>query len=338
MGLFNAIKRRVTVRREPRDDPDSPQAEQVHDPHTWDDDTRDTGRVERLKPSTFAQWAVFGFIVTFGMAVVMFFKPVFPPLFRNPDTLIGGFAFAMWAVLAIMFRHDGFMARSELDLSIITISKNRHRRGLLVRLGKLETTTGGDYKFKTVKSWHYGGFVDEYLQMKDTLPTTEDASLMSKKHRGGDGQSPAYDRLHRSHTTTVNTQLFGTVAVTHASGLEYDYESPECERTTIRPNTLDADDADELISELKFYENRQLPALRDEIDILENRMQQVKQRVDDETAPEVTRALKIVDRLSELSQANRQSSETELQARGRTPGRASESVNDAVDEKTGGQS
>lgn len=334
MSIFDTLKNKLGVRREPRDDPDNPQAEQVHDPHTWDDSTDPRGWGDKLTPSTYGQWAITGFFVTFSMAVVMFMKPVFPPLFRNPDTLFAGFAVSMWPILAIYFRHDGFMARSKLDLSIVTISKTRHRRGVMVRLGKGETTTGGDYKFKVVKSWHYGGFVNEYLQMKDTLPTTEDRSLMSKKHRGEDGESPAFDRLHRSHTTTVNTQLFGTVYVTQASGLDYDYESPECERTTLRPNTLDEDDADQLISELKYYENRQLPALRDEIEVLENRMHDLKQRIDEENAPEITRALQIVDRLSELSKSNRKTNEPEIQTRGRTRGRASESVSETVDEKT----
>lgn len=296
----STLENQPTTRRHARDDPDRDDPTDVHDPHSRDDpDT--PGLLERLKPSTWGQWsALFMVFSLVGAGVVFVFK-LYPPGYHNPYVLAIGGLVALFPPFGLFMREQGFRARGMLDTVVVKLGSPTNGLRTMVTLGKVTSGSSGYVLEKEVKRTTFGGFVGSWVEMQDVL-ADDDLDLSSKRHK--DPDDPAGLELDDSFTAVTKTDLHGDVYVTDAGDVEYDFESRDVERRTTPPEYVDEAATGMLIQELQYAQTRE-QAARDEIDVIENRLEAMKKRVDDELAPELEGALKVVDRLRDDTLAPR---------------------------------
>lgn len=281
-----------TTRRHARDDPDRPDPADVHSPHTRDD-PETPGFFERIKPKTMGQWSAVFMIGALMLAGVVYVTRLYPPGYHNPYMLVIGLLVGAYPPVALFFREQGFRARSLLDTVIIKLGSPTVGLRTMVTLGDVETSPGGYRLTREVKRVTYGGFVGEWLRLDDVL-SEDDLDLQSKKHR--DPDSPAALELDGRFTGVTKTELHGDVYLTDAYEIENDFESRDVERRTTPPAYIDEGSTGMLIQELEYAQARE-DAARDEIQVIENRLEAIRKRVDDETKPEVRAALTILKEL-----------------------------------------
>jgi hypothetical protein len=296
----NTLANEPTTRRHARDDPDRDAPTDVHDPHDRDD--ADTpGFLERVKPKTWGQWSAVFMTSSLLLAGVVYVTRLYPPGYHNPHMIVHGLLIGILPVVALFFREQGFKARGMLDTVVVKLGSPTTGLNSLVMLGEVESSPGGYRLAKEVKRITYGGFVGDWLRLDDVL-AADDLDLDSKKHR--DPDSPSKLELDGRFTATTKTELHGDVFVTDADDLEYDYDSRDVERRTTPPAYIDEGSTGMLIKELQYAQKRE-DAARDEIEVIENRLESVRKRVEDESIPELDRALKVLDRLQNDTLADR---------------------------------
>lgn len=322
----NTIENQPTTRRHARDDPDRDDPADVHDSHSRDDDS--PGLLERLRPSTWGQWsAIFMLLSVFG-AVVIYITRLYPPGYHNPYMIVIALLIGSYPVVCLFFREQGFRARSMLDTVVIKLGSPTVGLNSLVTLGKVESSPGGYRLAKEVKKITYGGFVGRWLSLDDVL-SDEDLDLASKRHR--DPDDPAALDLDGRFTAVTKTDLHGDVYVVDADDIDYDYESKDVERRTTPPAYINEGATGMLIRELEFAETREQSA-RDEITVVENRLEELRKRVEDEKQPELDGALSVLDRLKDSTLAPRKQRREILPEEKSSPVREiDEEVNDEME-------
>lgn len=296
----STLSNQPTTKRHGRDDPDQDDPTDVHDPHARDD-PETPGFLERVKPSTWGQWsALFMILSTLG-AVTLYITRLYPPGYHNPYLIAIGVLVGGYPVVGLFFREQGFRARSFLDTVVVKLGSPTVGLHTMVMLGKVESSPRGYRLAKEVKKVTFGGFVGEWLRLDDVL-NEEDLDLASKKHR--DRDDPAKLELDGRFTAHTKTDLHGDVYLCDADDLDYDLESKEVERRTEPPSYLNEGATGMIIQELHFAQQRE-DAARDEITVIENRLEDMRKRVEDEQHPELKAALSVVDRLKESTLAPR---------------------------------
>lgn len=297
----STLENQPTTRRHARDDPDRDDPADVHEPHDRDDpDT--PGLLERLKPSTWGQWSALFMILSLLGAGVAFVTKLYPPGYHNPYILAIGVLVALFPPFGLFMREQGFRARSMLDTVVVKLGSPTSGLRTMVTLGKVSSGSSGFVLKKELKRTTFGGFAASWLEMQDVLHD-EDMKLDSKRHK--DPDDPSGLELDDQFTAVTKTELMGDVYVTDAGDIDYDFESRDVERRTTPPEYVDESATGMLIQELQYAQTRE-QAARDEIDVIENRLEAMKKRVDDELAPELDGALKVVDRLRDDTLAPRE--------------------------------
>lgn len=303
----NTLSNQPTTKGHARDDPDRPNPEDVHDPHSRRD-PETPGFLERIKPSTWGQWSALFMVVSLFAAIVLYVTRIYPPGYHNPHMIAHGVLIGSLPFVALYFREQGFKARAMLDTVVVKLGSPTTGLHAMVTLGKVESSPSGYRLEKEVKETTFGGFVSEWLALEDVL-SEEDLSLQSKAHR--DPEDPSKFELDRKFTAPTKTELHGDVYVCDASSLEYDFESREVERRTTPPDYIDESATGMLIQELEYAHARE-DAARDEIDVIENQLESMKKRVEDSQHPELDTALRIVRQMQQETLApgkRRQASE-----------------------------
>jgi hypothetical protein len=290
----DTLENAPTTRNEPTDGHDEQDATDVGDPHSRDD-PETPGFIERVRPSTWGQWSVVFMIVSFTFAVILYVSKLYPPGYHNPWVLAVSILFAGYFPVFLFAREQGFEARSALDTVVVKLGSPSTGINAIVTTGKVTTKPGGYKLEKEVKRTTFGGFVGEWLPLEDVLPP-EDLDLKSKKHR--DPSEPAALELDEKWTAPTKTDLHGDVYVTDAADIDFDFESRDVDRRTTPPLYLDEGSTGMIISELEFAQKREDRA-RDEITVIENRLEDIRKRVQDEQIPELNEAMRIVDRLKD---------------------------------------
>lgn len=289
----NTLNRSPTTRRHARQTLDRDEPTDVHDPGSRDDpDT--PSFTERVKPETFAQKAAVGAFASVLVASFLYVSRIFPPGYHNPWVMVVGLLVAGYPLTGAFFREQGFRARGRLDTVILKFGSPTVGIAAQAVTGDVDTMSNGDYKVKEVKRTTYGGFVAEWLRLDDVLER-DDLDLMTKRHR--DRDEPSFTALDKRFTAYTNTELQGDVYVVDASSLDYDFDSKEVERRALPPDYLPEDKTGMLIAELRYSKKREREA-RNEITVVENLLEDMRKRVEDEHIPELARALSIVDRVS----------------------------------------
>lgn len=303
----NTLENQPTTRRHARDDPSRDDPADVHDPHVREDDS--PGFLERIKPKTWGQWSAVFMIVASFFAATIYVVRLYPPGYHNPYVILIGFLIGGYPIVGLFFREQGFRARSMLDTVVIKMGSPTVGINSLVTLGKVESSPDGYRLAKEAKKITFGGFVGSWLQLKDVL-SPDDLDLSSKKHR--DPDDPSRTELDGRFTSVTKTDLHGDVFVVDAGDLDYDMESRDVERRTTPPNYIKEGATGMLIQELQFAERRE-QAARDEITVVENRLEAMRQRVEDEKMPELQGALSIIDRLKDETLSPRDSRKSMIQ-------------------------
>lgn len=288
----NTLENQPTTRRHARDDPDRPDATDVHNPHARDDpDT--PGFFTRITPSTWGQWSALFIVGSIFVGFVLYVTRLYPPGYHNPYVLAIGVLVAIFPAWGLFMREQGFKARSLLDTVVVKLGDPTTGLRAMITLGEVETGASGYVLEKEVKRTTFGGFVGGYLKMEDVMHE-DDLRLDSKRHR--DPDNPARLELDERFTAWSNTDLHGDVYVTDAGDIDYDFESKNVERRTTEPRYVDQSDTGMLIQELKFSQERE-QAARDEIDVIHNRLEDMRKRVEDEKQPELDAALSVLKTL-----------------------------------------
>lgn len=283
-----------TTNRHARDDPDRSPAHDAHSPHDRDDpDT--PGLLERMKPSTVGQWSTVFFFVSLMGAGILYVTRLYPPGYHNPYVIVIGALVASYPFVGLWFREQGFRARSMLDTVVIKLGSPTTGIDAMITEGRVESVPGAYRLSKEVKKTSFGGFVVDWLQLED-VASDDDLRLESKRHREPSDPSPL--DLDSRFTGVTKTELFGDVYVCDAADIEYDWESRDVERRTTPPSYISEGESGMLIKELEFARQRE-QAARDEIEVVENRIESLRKRVDDEQYPELKKALQILDRMKD---------------------------------------
>lgn len=293
-------------------DPDDPSARDVHDPHTWDDP--DPSIVERLTPSSVAQWLGIA-IAMFGIGGFVFYLfPILSPLFRNPLFLAVCIIIAYTLGVWLHGRNSGVQAYKNLDKSIIYYGDD-----LDVRLGQTAGEVGNELVFEPLRKLGYGGFAKRFLQRRD-LPYD-----VSKLRSKGDstGQQPVRDRLNTT-TETAYTETFGTVHCTHAADMEYDEFGVESDRQTTLPDTMDAGVADQVRTTVTQLETM-VDELRTEREMLKQSNADMADLRDSQMVPELERSIRQLAMLSQIMDSRRQTDAEDVENM--------EEIGDKIDEK-----
>lgn len=234
-------------------------------------------------------------ILALTLAGMLYVTRLYPPGYHNPYVIVIGFLVATYPFVGLFFREQGFRARNMLDTVVIKLGSPTVGIHAMVTEGKVESVPGGYRLKKEVKKTSFGGFVVDWLRLGDVL-SDDDLELASKRHR--DPDDPAALDLDGRFTGTAKTDLFGDVYVCDAGELEWDKESRDVERRTLPPKYIPEGESGMLIKELEFARKREQSAV-DEIEVIENRLESLRKRVEDEKNPELKTALEIIDRLKE---------------------------------------
>lgn len=318
-----------TTNRHGRDDPDQGEPADVHEPHKRDDpDT--PGVFERLKPSTWGQWSAVFMLLSLGGAGILYVTRLYPPGYHNPWAILVGVLVAGYPFVGLFFREQGFRAHAMLDTVVIKLGSPTSGIHAMITEGKVESVPGGYRLTKEVKKTSFGGFVVDWLRLEDVL-SDDDLNLAAKKHREPD--DPAGLDLDGRFTGFSSTELLGDCYVTDAGDLDWDLESSWVERRTTPPNYISEGESGMLLKELEFARKREEAAI-DEIEVIENRLESMRKRVEDEKNPELKTALSIIDRLKETHLGPRPRRDRLLaDERG---GSAVDQIDDAVDDDMNG--
>lgn len=315
----NTLSNQPTTRRHPRDDPEQDEPTDVHDPHARDD-PETPGFFERIRPKTWGHWSAVFCVAAILLAIVLYVTRLYPKGYHNPHVITIGILVGSYPFTALFFREQGFRARAMLDTVVIKLGSPTTGLHSMVTLGKVESASQSYRLVKEVKRMTYGGFVGSWLQLDDVL-SDDDLELESKRHREPD--DPTGLDLDGRFTSPTKTDLHGDVYVCDADDIDYDYESKDVERRTTPPAYIDEGSTGMLIKELQFAKRRE-DAVRNEITVVENQLESLRKRVDDETQPELQKALTILDKIQRESLSRRD--------RSILPEERSSSINDIDDE------
>ena len=292
---YDVASVRDDLRTRPVDDPDDPGARDVQDPHEWSDDGPSI--LERLVPETAAQKIGAAALLLVAGGLVYYLAPIFITPLTSP-----------WALAALLFlgytggiylkgRTDGIAALVDLDKSIIYYGQSAD-----VRLGESGDVEGREQTFVPLKVWKWAGLVSKALTKSD-LPF--DASRLRNKTLGSDspGEEPVRDRLNRS-TVTVETDTFGTVHVTHSSGLSIDGAGKRTDRYTEPPKTIDEDVAEEF--RLQHQELRhELKQLHQQLDLLQDANSDMRHLRNEQSMPQVEQTMGLIEDLLVMTNTRR---------------------------------
>lgn len=296
----DTLSNEPTTNRHARDDPSRDDPKDAHDPHKRDDPDS-PGILERIRPKTWGQWSAVFMTGSLLLAMYVYVSRLYPPGYHNPFTIVIAFLIGTYPIVGLFFREQGFKARSMLDTVVIKLGSPTVGLHSMVTLGKVESTPRGYKLAKEVKKTSFGGFVVDWLKLEDVLAPS-DLDLQSKKHR--DPDDPSALALDGRFTATTKTDLHGDVYVVDADDIDYDYESSDVERRTTPPAYIHEGKTGMLIKELQYAQKRE-DAARDEIDVIENRLESMRKRVEDEKTPELDAALTILDKLKDNTLAPR---------------------------------
>jgi len=297
----NTLENAPTTRGHARDDPDQVDAAEATDPHTRDD-PNSPGLLERIRPSTWGQWSAVFMIGAAVLAVVLYVTRLYPPGYHNPWLIVIGLLVGGYPIVGLFFREQGFKARSMLDTVVVKLGSPTRGIHALVYTGDVENSPGGFKLAKELKKTTFGGFPGSWVTLDDLLHD-DDLELASKRHR--DPDDPAAIELDGRFTAVTKTDLHGDVYVVDADDVEYDFDARDIDRRTTPPAYIDEGATGMLIQELEFSSKRE-QAARDEIQVVENRLEELRKRVQDEQIPELDGALAVLDRLQESTLAPRE--------------------------------
>lgn len=293
------LEEKSDVRKYPRDDEDRPDPTAVHSPGRRDD-PETPPFLERIRPSTLGQWSAVFVILSFFASTFLYVSRLFPPGYHNPATLVIGLLVAGYPVVSLWFREQGFKARGDLDTVIHKYGTPSTRLTTQSILAKVESH-GENFRYKEVKRLGFGGFVLDWLRLGDVVDP-HDGRLDSKRHR--DRDDPSFTEIDSRFTAKDNSEVLGDVYITDAGDLEYDFEAADVDRRTTPPEYLSKDATGMIITELQFAQRRE-DAAREEIGVLEDLLEDIRLRVEEEQLPELDRALKITDRVNRIHEQGR---------------------------------
>lgn len=272
--------------------PDGDDARDVQDPHTWDKPDRSWR--ERLVPETVA--GKIGAVVALflGGGFLLYLVPIFAPTFRNPLFLGAVFILVILALYGLFMRNSGFKAAVQMPKSVILYGDD-----VDIRLVEEQGTTGRSYLVTPFRSLSFAGFRPKPLR-KRQLPFDANRLRSNLTREDKAGEEPVVDRLRGPETVRKSTDTYGTVYVTHASGMEFDEFARESDRVTTRPETIDEDVAREMNDLIESLE-ASITTLRHQVEMLEERTTEVRDTRRGAIVDELQGSLELMEQMTELA-------------------------------------
>lgn len=293
LDMLTFRKRRLAQYRS--EDPDVDEIKELPDPHTWEDP--DPSLRERIRPSTVAQWLATVVAVLVGGGLLLYFVPILDPAFGNPIIPIGAAVVGGLILFALWNQHVGFQRCARLDKSIVHFGDTAE-----VRFVESRGTTGDEQLVAPYVDASYGGFNLRHLKKRD-LPY-DPARLRSNMGRKDEvGEEPAVLRLNKT-TVDVDTDTFGTIYVTHADELTFDYFARDSDMYTSLPDTIDQDTARRMKRLIQSLEGS-IETLEEQVRTLETRTKELQGTREFAIADELRSALTLVGELNEMAYQHR---------------------------------
>lgn len=272
--------------------PDGDDARDVQDPHTWDDPEQSWR--ERVVPETVA--GKIGAIVALflGGGFLLYLLPIFAPTFRNPLFLGTVIILVILALYGLFMRHSGFKAAVRMSKSVILYGDDAD-----IRFVEEQGTTGRSHLVTPIRSLSFAGLRPKPLR-KRQLPFDANRLRSNLAREDEAGKEPVVDRLRGPETVRKDTETYGTIYITHASGMDFDEFARESDRVTTRPDTIDEEVAREMNDLIESLE-ASITTLRHQVEMLEERTTEVRDTRRGAIVDELQGSLKLMEQMTELA-------------------------------------
>lgn len=272
-------------------DLDAEDAQQVHNPHEWDDPERSWK--ERLIPSTVARQILAAAIGVLLLGLLLHFYPLVGAFFGSLFTLGGAALLASHLIVWLHGNQRGMDRYKDLD-KWVRFEGDDADVAAVERLD--EENDDGVPLFNAIKRLSYGGFNKTLLPRRD-LPY--DTSTL-KRYPDDDGLEPVTD-AGNAWTYKADTDTLGTFYVTDTAGLDWAKGMDGAERYATPPEKLDQekwDEAARLINELQ----KRIQHLNDDLDMALEHAEGASDLRDELQLPQLEAAIQNLERVAEIGQ------------------------------------